>query len=266
MGPWGCDEHGRDTVLSTATTAAVAAQGATGQAPELGGVAGWAVGVMEALGAPGAGLVVLLENVFPPIPSEVILPLAGFTASQGSFSVLSAIVWTGPGDRGEDPAGQRHGRRCRGALVRQARLPGGVLRADAAHHPQCDLRPRRGGAHAGRTLRAVHRAGQRDLEHRVRPRRLPARRVLVGRRAVRGRAAVRGPRSGRGAGSWCPGCAGVNGPGTSRPVDHRGPTPRDRGAGPSPLRRGPTAGSGGWRGPSRPCHRGRSDPPPRAGR
>lgn len=64
---------------------------------ELGGVAGWAVGVMETLGAPGAGLVVAIENLFPPIPSEVILPLAGFTAAQGSFSLLSAILWTTAG-------------------------------------------------------------------------------------------------------------------------------------------------------------------------
>ena len=64
---------------------------------EPGGIAGWAVGLMEALGGPGAGLVVAIENVFPPIPSEVILPLAGFTASQGSFSLLSAILWTTAG-------------------------------------------------------------------------------------------------------------------------------------------------------------------------
>lgn len=64
---------------------------------ELDGVAGWAVGVMETLGAPGAGLVVAIENLFPPIPSEVILPLAGFTAAQGSFSLLSAILWTTAG-------------------------------------------------------------------------------------------------------------------------------------------------------------------------
>ena len=64
---------------------------------ELGGIAGWAVSVMETLGGPGAGLVVALENVFPPVPSEVILPLAGFTAAQGSFSLLSAILWTTAG-------------------------------------------------------------------------------------------------------------------------------------------------------------------------
>jgi membrane protein DedA with SNARE-associated domain len=61
---------------------------------EPGGVAGWAIRIMETLGAPGAGVAVALENLFPPIPSEVILPLAGFTASQGDMSLLAAIVWT----------------------------------------------------------------------------------------------------------------------------------------------------------------------------
>ncbi|WP_336921799.1 DedA family protein [Aquipuribacter sp. SD81] len=64
---------------------------------DLTGVAAWAVRVMEALGGPGAALVVALENVFPPIPSEVVLPLAGFTASQGTFTVLGAILWTTAG-------------------------------------------------------------------------------------------------------------------------------------------------------------------------
>ena len=63
-------------------------------AKESGGIAEWAIGVMEALGAPGAGVAVALENLFPPLPSEVILPLAGFTASQGDFGLVSAIVWT----------------------------------------------------------------------------------------------------------------------------------------------------------------------------
>jgi membrane protein DedA with SNARE-associated domain len=67
--------------------------GSSGTDEELGGVARWAVDVMETLGGPGAGLVVALENLFPPIPSEVILPLAGFTASQGEFSVGGAIFW-----------------------------------------------------------------------------------------------------------------------------------------------------------------------------
>lgn len=61
---------------------------------EPGGIAGWAIGLMEALGAPGAGLAVALENLFPPLPSELILPLAGLTASQGEISLVAAVVWT----------------------------------------------------------------------------------------------------------------------------------------------------------------------------
>ncbi|WP_109471013.1 DedA family protein [Ornithinimicrobium cavernae] len=64
---------------------------------ELTGVAGWAVDLMETLGGPGAGLAIAAENLFPPIPSEVILPLAGFTASRGSFTLAEAIFWTTAG-------------------------------------------------------------------------------------------------------------------------------------------------------------------------
>lgn len=53
----------------------------------------WIISVMEAIGSPGVGLAVFLENVFPPIPSEVILPLAGFTSSQGSMNVVAAFIW-----------------------------------------------------------------------------------------------------------------------------------------------------------------------------
>lgn len=63
----------------------------------VGGVAGWAADLMEKLGGPGAGLAIALENLFPPLPSEVILPLAGFTASQGRMDVVGAVVWTTAG-------------------------------------------------------------------------------------------------------------------------------------------------------------------------
>jgi membrane protein DedA with SNARE-associated domain len=59
-----------------------------------GGVAGWAIDLMEKLGAPGAGLAVALENLFPPLPSEVILPLAGFAANRGDLGLVSAILFT----------------------------------------------------------------------------------------------------------------------------------------------------------------------------
>lgn len=58
------------------------------------GIAGWAVDMMEALGGLGVALLIAIENLFPPIPSEIILPLAGFTASLGTkFSLTEAIIW-----------------------------------------------------------------------------------------------------------------------------------------------------------------------------
>ena len=60
---------------------------------DLTGVAGWAVDVMETLGGFGAFLLIGLENLFPPLPSEIILPLAGFTASLGTLGLVEMIAW-----------------------------------------------------------------------------------------------------------------------------------------------------------------------------
>ncbi|MCX4662239.1 DedA family protein [Streptomyces uncialis] len=62
--------------------------------PELDGLAGTLVDLMEDLGGPGAGIAVFAENLFPPLPSELFLPLAGFTASQGRMSLAEALIWT----------------------------------------------------------------------------------------------------------------------------------------------------------------------------
>lgn len=61
---------------------------------EITGFAGWAVDLMEKIGPIGAGIAIAVENLFPPLPSEVILPLAGFTAYHGEFSLFEAIFWT----------------------------------------------------------------------------------------------------------------------------------------------------------------------------
>ncbi len=82
---------GVSAALSAALPAASTAE------PALDGVAGWAVNLMETLGPVGAAIAIALENLFPPLPSEIILPLAGFTASQGSFGLVEAIVWTTAG-------------------------------------------------------------------------------------------------------------------------------------------------------------------------
>lgn len=79
------------------TVAGLAMASGSGDPQELDGVAGWAVDLMERLGPPGAGIAIALENLFPPLPSEVILPLAGFTASRGTFSLTEAIAWTTAG-------------------------------------------------------------------------------------------------------------------------------------------------------------------------
>lgn len=57
----------------------------------------WILATMRLIGAPGVGVATALETVFPPIPSEVVLPLAGFTASQGHYGVVSAVVWATAG-------------------------------------------------------------------------------------------------------------------------------------------------------------------------
>lgn len=63
----------------------------------LSGVAAWVAKVIDALGEPGVGLLVAIENIFPPIPSEIVLPLAGFTAGQGKVDVILVIIWATAG-------------------------------------------------------------------------------------------------------------------------------------------------------------------------
>jgi membrane protein DedA with SNARE-associated domain/uncharacterized membrane protein YkvA (DUF1232 family) len=65
----------------------------------------WITDMVSAGGYPGIVLMMLAENVFPPIPSELIMPLAGFVAAQGQLnpvlvvlagtlgSVLGALPW-----------------------------------------------------------------------------------------------------------------------------------------------------------------------------
>ncbi|GAA2892426.1 hypothetical protein GCM10010472_58690 [Pseudonocardia halophobica] len=54
-------------------------------------MADWVFSIVDRLGAAGVGLLIFLENVIPPIPSEVILPLAGFRARVGAIDAL--WVW-----------------------------------------------------------------------------------------------------------------------------------------------------------------------------
>lgn len=76
-----------------ALAAPAAAPAGSSLADGLTGFSAVVVSVMETMGSPGVGLLVAAENLFPPIPSEVILPLAGFAASRGSMSIVAAIVF-----------------------------------------------------------------------------------------------------------------------------------------------------------------------------
>ena len=52
----------------------------------------WIQNTMTSLGYPGVALLMFLENVFPPIPSELIMPLAGFTAGRGDLSFVGVVL------------------------------------------------------------------------------------------------------------------------------------------------------------------------------
>lgn len=66
---------------------------ATGTDGLIGSMTAWLVTLMEHIGGVGVALAIALESIFPPIPSEIILPLAGFTAARGSMSLAAAIIW-----------------------------------------------------------------------------------------------------------------------------------------------------------------------------
>ena len=53
----------------------------------LSGLSEWVTDVIDRLGYIGVALLVALENLFPPIPSEIVLPFAGFVASDGKATL-----------------------------------------------------------------------------------------------------------------------------------------------------------------------------------
>lgn len=81
-----------DTTLSLAPLRSTSGSG-EGQS-WLTSLADWTVSLMEVIGPVGAGVAIALENLFPPLPSEVVLPMAGLTASRGSFTLFEALLWT----------------------------------------------------------------------------------------------------------------------------------------------------------------------------
>ena len=89
-----------------------------------GDVGQWVLDVIGALGYLGLALLLIAENLFPPIPSEVVLPLAGFLVGRGELnlwgaltaatfgSVAGAVVLYGLGRWGDDGSSCATGSGC----------------------------------------------------------------------------------------------------------------------------------------------------------
>ena len=52
----------------------------------------WITGLLDQLGVAAVAFLMLAENVFPPIPSEVIMPLAGFLVFQGKMNLVAVVI------------------------------------------------------------------------------------------------------------------------------------------------------------------------------
>jgi membrane protein DedA with SNARE-associated domain len=52
----------------------------------------WITNIITRLGYAGVAVLTLLENIFPPIPSELVIPLAGFVAAGGDLNLVTVIL------------------------------------------------------------------------------------------------------------------------------------------------------------------------------
>jgi membrane protein DedA with SNARE-associated domain len=71
------------TLLQTSTT----------DLTQEGGLIGLVARIIDALGYPGIMLLIAAENVIPPIPSEAVLPMAGFLAASGTFNFWVVLLF-----------------------------------------------------------------------------------------------------------------------------------------------------------------------------
>jgi membrane protein DedA with SNARE-associated domain len=58
----------------------------------LGDIAQWSVEVVYSFGYLGVAVLMAMSNLFVPIPSELVLPFAGYLVGQGRFSLLPVLV------------------------------------------------------------------------------------------------------------------------------------------------------------------------------
>ncbi|MBT2502666.1 DedA family protein [Curtobacterium sp. ISL-83] len=74
------------------TTAIATTTSAAAGDPEMGGLSGLVLRLIDTMGEWGVALMLFVETVFPPIPSEVILPLAGFLGGAGRMNLPLVLV------------------------------------------------------------------------------------------------------------------------------------------------------------------------------
>ena len=55
-------------------------------------IGGWIEGLIAAIGYPGIVIAMALENIFPPIPSEAVLPFAGALSAKGEMNFWGAVA------------------------------------------------------------------------------------------------------------------------------------------------------------------------------
>lgn len=80
------------TPVLLTTPVALTTPSLAASADEFTGLSGLVVDVITALGSFGVGVLTFVETVFPPIPSEVILPLAGYLAERGRLELAGVLV------------------------------------------------------------------------------------------------------------------------------------------------------------------------------
>ena len=54
----------------------------------------WILHIIESGGYAGIFFLMILENLFPPIPSELVIPLAGFAAAKGDLNIIGVLIAT----------------------------------------------------------------------------------------------------------------------------------------------------------------------------
>lgn len=58
----------------------------------MGQISEWVLAIMDKFGYLGIIFAMFAENVFPPIPSEVIMPAAGFAVARGDLNLVMVVV------------------------------------------------------------------------------------------------------------------------------------------------------------------------------